>query len=52
MLEGMIKRTKAAIEALKRYLADNADNLTEQQINEALDELASLMETLEHLQGP
>lgn len=51
MLEGVIRNTKAAIETIKRYLSENAETLTQQQMDEALDELSSLKELLEMLEG-
>jgi ribosomal protein L7/L12 len=51
MNQGLIKRAKAIVERLKQYLKDNEGKLTEEEIDEVLEEIASQLETIQLLEG-
>lgn len=51
MNEGIKKAIKRQIQKIKDYLKENEEKLTEEEINEALEEIAYQIETLELLDG-
>ncbi len=51
MNEGIKKEIRKQIQKIKNYLKENEEKLTEEEINEALEEIASQMEMLELLDG-
>ena len=51
MNQGLIKRAKAIVEQLKQYLKENEGRLTEDEVDEVLEEIASQMEMIQLLEG-
>jgi DNA-binding transcriptional regulator GbsR (MarR family) len=51
MNEGIKKAIRKQIQKIKDYLKENQETLTEDEINEALEEIASQIEMLELLDG-
>lgn len=51
MNEGLKKAIRKQIQKIKDYLKENEGKLTEEEINEALEEIASQIEMLELLDG-
>lgn len=51
MNEGIKKEIRKQIQKIKDYLKENEGKLTEEEINEALEEIASQIEMLELLDG-
>jgi ribosomal protein L7/L12 len=49
--QGLIKRAKAIVEQLKQYLKENEGRLTEEEVDEVLEEIASQMEMIQLLEG-
>ena len=51
MNQGLLKSYRAQLEKLKIYLKENADQLTEDEINQVLERIGSLVELIEMLEN-
>ncbi len=47
MNQGLLKQYKAQLEKLKAYLRENIDQLDEDEVNQLLDRIGSLVELIE-----
>ncbi|WP_171063020.1 hypothetical protein [Larkinella sp. C7] len=50
MLQGIIKKTRAEIELIKRHLRENEGKLTEEETNQLLDRLGQRIALLSQLE--
>ncbi len=51
MNQGLLKSYRAQLEKLKNYLKENANQLTEDEINQVLERIGSLVELIELLEN-